>query len=155
MQITFYTLTHNSLFPFHRHCEERLLSRIRSKRSQGQLQNERATWQSPFTNQLTRDFQQLQNLFTTNSEQGDCFADSATMSTVIINLFIRLRLAMTNVCGWVRSPQSVNSDKRKQKQDFVGCVLRTTTRLATTNDANCKRCGGARSAPYTLIARFV
>ena len=161
MPITFYTLTHASLCPSLRHCEERSLLRIRSKRSQEQLKNERAgtksceaTWQSPFAKPLTRVFLQLQNQFTANSEQGDCFADAATMNAIIINLFIQLRLAMTNVCGWVRSLQNV---------DFVGCVLRcmkfermlTATRLATTNEVDFKRCCGARSAPYTFTARFV
>jgi hypothetical protein len=48
-----------------------------------------------------------------------------------------------------------SSDLLRFAFGFVGCVLRTTTRLATTNDANCKRRNGAPSAPYALTARFV
>jgi hypothetical protein len=92
-----FPLTSNSVYALIRHCEERSLLGTNSKRSQGHLNNKLATKQSPFTQQLTRAFQQLQNLFTTNSEQGDCFADSATTNVINSKSFTTLRLAMTDV----------------------------------------------------------
>jgi hypothetical protein len=153
---TLHKATHGSLSPSLRHCEERSLSDNKNQLSPTNNRRKLATKQSPFTNQLTRVFYNAyENHSTTKSEQGDCFADSAIANVANIKSFTTLRLAMTNVGGWVRSPQNIDSDKRKRKLDFVGCVLRTATRLAMTNSAHYERCDGAPSAPYTLTARFI
>jgi Tfp pilus tip-associated adhesin PilY1 len=156
MTNTFRVTTYDSLSSPLRHCEERSSLNSKNQCSLNNSQKKRVTKQSPFTNQLTRDFYNAyKNHSSTKSEQGDCFADSFTANVANIKSFTTLRLAMTNVDGWVGSLRNVDLDEQKQKSDFVGCVLRTATRLVTTNDANCKRCGGALSAPYTLTARFV
>jgi hypothetical protein len=161
---TSHKATLGSLSSLFRHCEERSSLSEKSQRSLGNTQRKRATKQSSFTNQLTRAFYNAyKNHSTSKPEQGDCFADSFTANVVNTKSFSTLRLAMTNVGDWVRSPQNVDSDKRKRKLDFVGCVfrcmkferMRTATQLATTNDSDCKRCASAPSAPYTLTARFV
>jgi hypothetical protein len=49
----------------------------------------------------------------------------------------------------------VSSDLLSFVFGFVGCVLRTTPQLATTNNANCERRDGALSALYMLTTRFL
>jgi hypothetical protein len=75
-----------------RHCEKRSSLKSTDNQSQRQTENRQAgtksceaTKQSPFTNQVTRDFHNIYKIHSTpKSEQGDCFRDAATMSGVVV-----------------------------------------------------------------------
>ena len=103
---------------FSRHCEERLLSRIRNQRSYSNSKNEAATKQSPFVNSFIRVFHiASKKLSITLLEQGDCFAARAELSRVFVKTISQWRLAMTT---W---RLTIRSERTKWMTNSIGGML--------------------------------